>query len=76
MQRHRDREKEEIEAAKIFLEEIRFNKNQLWRVTYYGVIIYAGIFSTINLFKDKLLGDLSWLGMFYYQKILLITSKS
>ena len=60
--------------AKVVIEEIRFNKNQLWKVYYYGIITYAGIFTVINIFKEKLVGDLSWLGMYYYTLILLTAS--
>jgi hypothetical protein len=76
MRRHREREKEETEIAKVAIEEIRFIKNQLWKVCYYGIITYAGLFTVINIFKDKLVGDLSWLSMYYYTIIMLTASIS
>jgi hypothetical protein len=76
MQRHRENEKYEIEIVKLLSEEIRFNRNQIWKVTYYCIIIYAGLFTIINLFKNKLEGDLSWVGMFYYTMIFLTASIS
>jgi hypothetical protein len=76
MRRHIEREKEETEIAKVAIEEIRFIKNQLWKVCYYAIITYAGLFTVINIFKDKLVGDLSWLGMYYYTTILLTASIS
>jgi len=76
MQRHIEREKMEMELFKIVLKETRFNKNQIWKVGYYGIIVYAGIISVINIFKDKLPAEFSWLAMYYYMLILLTASIS
>lgn len=76
MRRHREKYKSEIEIVKLLSEEIRFNRNQIWKVTYYCIIIYAGLFTVINLFKNIFVGDLRWVGMFYYTIILLAASIS
>lgn len=73
MRRHQEKEKMETEIAKFAIEEIRFIKNQLWKVSYYGILIYAGLFTVINIFKDKLVGELNWIAMYYYT-IMLITA--
>lgn len=48
------------------LEDIRFFKNQQWRVVYYTLLLYVAIISGAVTFEKKIAGIYSWLILFSF----------